>query len=693
MRDSIDPIFNPASLAVVGVSSKPEKWGHFIAQHALIGIEQRACYLVNTAGGEVLGQTAYTDLTQLPEVPEFVALAVPALYCEDVIDTALDMGCKAFMIVAGGFAETDKKGEALQARIVSKIKAKGARLFGPNCIGLHDADACFHVGRILYPVGNIGLVSQSGVIAHDLSRYCVDHGLGFSRVINLGNQADVGLVESVYSFVGHSSTKALILYAEDLVEGRDFIQAAQAVVQSGIPVILLTIGESQAAIRSAASHTGALVSNIRVVDAACRLAGIHRVSTTDAAFNMAVCHDMFQIKPSGQRVGILSDGGGLATLAAETLGKTGFEVPNFSPKLQQRLRLVSGSRTITQNPVDLAGEADQNLKIYSDVCREILNSGEVDTVFFSGCLGYYDTKVESFAQVEHQVARDMAEASQNSKCALVVHTLYPISKTTDLFRQGGVPVFRDMSSAAESLHAVCASNLPDNMHKICAFPDPCANHSSLPTDYWSLRSQLSKEGISFPQAIRYTSANSPADIVDLLGFPIIVKAANLLHKSDAGGVVGNIRTEKSLQETLKFMSKKFGSHTLCIEQEAPVLQGIELFAGIKNDLKFGPVITVGFGGIHVEIFNQIAVTLAPVNLRQIKELIFSLPGSQLLHSRRDSKTFDIDGAARLILRLSEIAFDHLHNLDSIEINPILVLEDTVLALDARVILIGDQDNE
>ena len=333
------------------------------------------------------------------------------------------------MIVAGGFSETDELGKEREERIATLIQSHGARLFGPNCIGLHDASANFHPGRILYPNGPIGLVSQSGIIAHDLSRYCAQYDTGFSRVINLGNQADVDLNDGITSFIGHEPTRALIVYCEDLIDGRQFVRSAADVIGSGIPVILLTIGESTAASNSAKSHTGALVSDIAVVDAACSAAGIHRVHTIDEAFYLAHSFSVICHQPQGQRVGILSDGGGLATLAAETLSRAGLHIPEFSDQLKAKITSVSGQRTTTSNPVDLAGEADQDISIYAAVADTLLRSGKIDCLFFSGCLGYYANHIEAFAEQERQVARDMVQSAQSAGCPAFIHSLYPVSDT------------------------------------------------------------------------------------------------------------------------------------------------------------------------------------------------------------------------------------------------------------------------
>ena len=682
MTHPLSALFDPASIAVVGASANPVKWGYHMARHTLLGAEQRRCYLVNPSGGEILGQPTYPSLDALPETPEFVVLAVPATACEAVIEQALAMGSRGFLIAAGGFGETDAAGAELESRILSRIHDAGARLFGPNCIGLHDAASAFHAGRILYPCGPIGVVSQSGVVVHDLSRYCAADDTGFSRVINLGNQGDVNLCESVASFAGHAETKALIVYCEDLLDGREFMRSAAAVIDSGIPLILLTVGASEVAAASARSHTGALVSDMAVVDAACAMVGAQRVTTIQQAYHLAYAHATCARKPRGARIGLLSDGGGLATVSAEILSLQGLDLPRLSDPLRERLRAVSGARTITGNPVDLAGEADQDVSIYASTAHEILHSGEVDALFFSSCLGFYTYNADGMADSERETAHRLVKSVETSGIPAFMHTLYPASDTGDILRRGGLPVYRDMAAAAESLAGLVQfgqrpqSSLPDTL------PAPAA--TLLPETYWPLRETLADQGIPFTPGRRVEQAQSLEAAADDLGFPLVLKAVHLLHKSDAGGVVTGIGDLGALRETWKRMQQAFGAHNLCLEQEAPVADGVELLVGVRIDPRFGPVVSVGMGGIYTELFRQVAVGLAPMDPDRAVALIDSLPGAGLLRGARGRPPLDVDAAARVVARLGDIACAHRDQIDALEINPLLVLADGVVALDARV---------
>ncbi|MEM7291935.1 MAG: acetate--CoA ligase family protein [Pseudomonadota bacterium] len=675
--------FNPSSVAVVGASTVPEKWGHFIARHCLLGSAQRRVYLINRSGGELLGQVSYTSLDELPEVPEFVVLVVPPAACESAIDEALALGCKGFLITAGGFSETDKEGAAREQRIVEKLRAQGARMFGPNCIGLHDAAADFHAGRILYPNGSIGMVSQSGVITHDLSRYCAEHNSGFSRVINLGNQADVNLCDSIASFVGHEPTKALVVYSEDLIDGREFAAASADVVASGIPVILLTVGASEAAVDSARSHTGALVSDLAVVDSACVRAGVHRVDTVEEAFSLAQAFVVTAHLPRGDRVGILSDGGGPATLATELIANAGLSLPEFSPALRNRITQVSGARTATRNPVDLAGEADQDIAVYQKVANEMLSSGEIDALFFTGCLGYYANHVEAYAPIEREVANQIVTTAAQTAAPVIVHSLYPVSETCDIFRQCGAPVFRDQIPAVRALRAmVNHATGADPQHPPSL--GETTNGSSLSADYWAARQALIKQGLIFPAGVLLENDENLDRVISDVGTPLVVKAVGLEHKSDAGGVVFGIADAVALRDQFRCLTKSFPDSPISVERQLPVAEGVELLLGVKVDPRFGPVATVGLGGIYTEIFQRVAVALLPLTTDDAIELINSLPGADILSGARGRPSLDVHAAARALVALGDFATGYRESIKSIEINPLLVLEEGAWALDVLV---------
>ena len=279
MSRDLRPLFAPRSVAVVGASADPSKWGNVLARGALRGAHRRAVYLVNRAGGEILGTRAHRSLDELPDSPELVVLSVPAAGFEAAVDEALAAGAKAIVAISAGLGELDEAGRDVEAAVTERVRAAGAVLLGPNCLGVFDADAELDLGWSALPAGEIALISQSGNLALELARLAVASGLGFSRFVSLGNQADLVAADLLDELASHERTRVIALYLEDFRDGRAFVAAAARAREAGTPIVLLPGGTTGSSARAAQSHTGALVSDSRAIDAACAAAGIVRVAT------------------------------------------------------------------------------------------------------------------------------------------------------------------------------------------------------------------------------------------------------------------------------------------------------------------------------------------------------------------------------------------------------------------------------
>jgi acetate---CoA ligase (ADP-forming) len=268
------PLFAPRSVAVVGASADPSKWGNVLARGALRGSHRRSVFLVNRAGGEILGVPTYASLGDLPDAPELAVIAVPAAAFEAAVDDALAVGARAMVAVTAGLGELDEAGRAVEAAVTERVRAAGAVLLGPNCLGVFDAEEELDLGWSALPSGSIALVSQSGNLALELARLAVASGLGFSRFASLGNQADLVAADLLGELAAHQWTDVIALYLEDFRDGRAVVEEATTATAGGTPVILLVGGVSPPSARAALSHTGALVSDRRAVEAACRAAGV-----------------------------------------------------------------------------------------------------------------------------------------------------------------------------------------------------------------------------------------------------------------------------------------------------------------------------------------------------------------------------------------------------------------------------------
>jgi acetate---CoA ligase (ADP-forming) len=675
MARDLRPLFDPRSVAVVGASDDPAKWGNWLGRGALKGEHRRPVYLVNRNGGSVLGRTAYTSLGELPDAPELVVVAVPAAAFEQTVDDALTAGARALIGITAGLGELGEEAEARQEALVRRVRDAGAVLLGPNCLGVFDAGSDLGIASNEFPPGTIGLVSQSGNLALELGILARQADLGFSRFASIGNQADVDLAELIASFSEHPATGVIAVYAEDFRDGRAFVDAAAAASK---PVVLLTVGASEASARAARSHTGALVSSSAVVEAAARAAGIHLVHTPHEMVDLMQA--LVRARPlRGPRVAVLGDGGGHGAIACDVAVAAGLEVPRLSDELSAVLAGRLPHTAATRNPVDLAGGGEQDFMSYANVTRALLESDEVDGVLMTGYFGGYSQYSDEFAEAEVSVARSIVAAVAETGRPVVGQSMYHDTPTSVALREGGVPVYPSIESAALAMAGLRARPEPPGAPRL-----PARQTEPIAPGYFGSRALLAAAGVPFEPAMRVRTVVEAEAAAAELGYPVVVKAVDALHKSDAGGVLVGIADAAALRSAVEGLMTRLAPRELSVERMAPIHEGVELIVGARSDPRFGPVAMIGLGGIHAEVFKDVAVDLAPVDHAAAERLLRSLRGAPLLLGSRGRPALDIGAAATVAARLSHLAAAR-PDVAEIEINPLLVTPTGAVALDARVI--------
>ncbi|HEX5556246.1 MAG TPA: acetate--CoA ligase family protein [Gaiellales bacterium] len=675
MARDLRPLFDPRSVAVVGASDDPAKWGNWLGRGALRGEHRRPVYLVNRKGGTVLGRSAYRSLGDLPDAPELVVVSVPAAAFEQTVDDALAAGARALIGITAGLGERGDEAGARERELVGRVRDAGAMLLGPNCLGVYDAASDLGLASNEFPAGSIGLVSQSGNLALELGILARASGLGFSRFASIGNQADVDLAELVTAFGEHPETRAIAVYAEDFRDGRAFVDAAAA---AGKPVVLLTVGASEASVRAARSHTGALVSDGAVVAAAARAAGIHVVKTPHQMIDLI--NAQVRAQPlRGNRVAVIGDGGGHGAVACDVATAAGLELPRLSDGLSEALAAQLPDTAATRNPVDLAGGGEQDFYSYAKVSRTLLESGEVDGVLLTGYFGGYADYSEDFAMLEGDVARAITAAVADSGRPMVAHSMHSDSPTAEALLEGGVPVYTSIEAAAGAL-----AGLRARPRAAGAPPLPPPATGPIEPGYFGSRALLEAAGVPFAPAVAVTGPEEALAAAGDLGYPVVVKAVDALHKSDAGGVIVGIADPAALVDAVHGLIDRLAPSTISVERMAPLQEGVELIVGARTDPRFGPVAMVGLGGIYAEVFGDVAVDLAPLDPVAAERLLRSLRGAPLLTGVRGRPPLDVGAAARAAAALSQVAAAR-PDVAEIEINPLLVTPSGATALDARVI--------
>jgi acyl-CoA synthetase (NDP forming) len=678
LRRDLSALFSPASVAVVGASDDPVKWGHWLAVRALRGGQRRTIHLVNRRGGHVLGQPAYPSLADVPGGAELVVLVVPSAHLEQGVRDAIGAGARAIVAITAG--NDGEAGGAGDAALAALAREAGVALLGPNCLGVFDAGADLELVSNDFPQGSIGLISQSGALALELAMLCTEAGVGFSRFVSLGNQADLEAADFVRDFAAHEETALIALYAEDFRDGRQFIAAAHAAAEAGKPVVLLPIEHTEATARAVRSHTGALASDRATIDAACRAAGIERVDSPQELVDLAQA--LLAAPPAaGSRVAVLADGGGHGGIAAGLAAAAGLDVPELSPAVTARLRAALPPTAAVSNPIDLAGGGEQDIHSFDRTSAALLDSGEVDGVLLSGYFGGYNGYGLEMAARELAVADAMAASVARSGRPLVVHSMHPDQPAALRLRASGVPVYKTIDRAVAVLSRLTAraGRSLGALPELPAPATPIAGH-----DYDAARALLAAGGVPFAAARTVQSAGEAVAAAAEVGYPVVLKALGLLHKSDAGGVVLGIGDEAALRAAVADLQARLSPAGLSVERMAPLADGVELIVGARWDARFGPMVLVGLGGIFAETLRDTAVALAPVGAAEAERLLRGLRGAPLLEGVRGRPPVDVAAAAEAVAALSRVAAAH-PEIAEIEVNPLLVTPTGALGLDARIV--------
>lgn len=675
----VEALFAPSSLAVVGASGDPSKWGYWLARGALEGRGRRRVHLVNRKGEHVLGEPTVPTLGGLDEVPELVVIAVPAAAYEAVVDEALAAGVKALVGVTAG-VDT----EASRA-IGRRVREAGAVLLGPNCMGVADTHAQLRLVWGDLPTGSIALLSQSGNLAIELGRLAAHEGLGFSRFASLGNEHDLTASDLLGAVAADPQTRVVALYLEDFSRVRELAAAAHRCIEDGTPVALLAAGRSDVARRAAASHTGALAGSRAAIEAACRAAGIALVDTPAALIDVA---HALTAKGSlrGRTLGVVGDGGGHGVVAADLAASAGFSLPVFDAVVQRELLSTLPPMATAANPVDLAGGGEQDHMNYARTVGVVLASGAVDAALLTGYFGAYGTDEPRLAGREVEVAMALADAVADTGRPALVHSVAPDSPTSSVLRDAGVPVLRRIEGAVAGLAGLAAVA---ERRGVPAVPAPAATVA--PEDaYVVARSLCAAAGVAFPEAEFVETVEASVAAADRIGYPVVLKALDLAHKSDVGGVKLGLADASMVRSAYEDITTRLGPRLVVVESMAAG-HGVELIVGARHDLGAGPIVLVGLGGVQAEVSGDVVVELAPVDRAGALRMIHRLRALPLLTGFRGSTPVDLEATADVVAAVSRTLASH-PELQALELNPVLATASGAVALDAHLEWDLEQEN-
>jgi acyl-CoA synthetase (NDP forming) len=633
---------DPSSVAVVGATEDRAKWGYWLAAGALAGAGRRQVWLVNRRAAQVLGQSCRPTVDDLPQAPDLVALCVPPRHVLPVVRDALAKGCRAFLSITAGLG-------ADEAELAALLRESGARLIGPNSLGLFNAAADLRLAWGNFTPGRLAIVSQSGQLGSEIAGLGARAGLGVSRFYSVGNQLDVTAVDVLESLVSDEHTGTVALYLESFADGARIVTALEALRRAGKHALVLTTGASEGSRLLARSHTGSMTSALDVVDAACRAAGALRVATPRELVDAARVLDA-TTPPGGRRVAIISDSGGQGGIAADLAADRGLRAPVFTERLQARLRDLLPAAATVSNPVDLAGAGEADLQVYARVTELVAASGEVDSIVLSGYLGCYGEDSPSLVDAESAVIDRLGRRRRTdaARVPLIVHSMSAASPAVARLREHRVPVFDTIDAALGALgHLTRLGGRPRPA------PMTVRTEAAVPAPgYWAARTFLTALGIAMPEARRVTDAAGFAAACASLRPPLVLKAGWIEHKSEHRAVRTGLGPDTAAA-VFREMYERLGPGEYVVEEQDIRPGVVELLIGARRDRDFGPTVTVGHGGVLAELWHDVSVELAPVDRRTAAGMLDRLRSRRLLDGWRGQPAVDLDALIDAVVAVSE----------------------------------------
>ncbi|RLD02282.1 MAG: CoA-binding protein [Chloroflexi bacterium] len=697
--ESLVPFFNPRGVVVIGASHDPTKLGYLLATNLHRSGFKGAIHYVNLKGGTLLGKPVYTSVLDVPDPVDLAAILIPAQFVAPALRDCGQRGIQAAIIGAGGFREIGPVGLELEQDMLKVAAAEGIRLLGPNCIGLLDTHLPLDTTFLPPPgptPGDVAFLSHSGAICAAAIDWARGQGYGISRLISLGNQADVSETDLIGPTAADEHTRVIALYLEGIRSGREFIKQARGVIKSK-PIIALKVGRFESGRKAAASHTGALAGEESAYNAAFRRAGVLRAETSEEMFDQARALAWCPL-PKGNRVGVLTNAGGPGVTAADALEARGLKMAVFSPETLKTLAESLPPAASLHNPVDMLASAGPEQ--FAACLKAMLADPGTDSVMVI----YPTPPMHSAGAVAKALIPIIHQAEKPVVVSVMGERL--IQEAVEHLRAARIPEYRFPERAAAALAALVervellkhAAEKPlmrdDVKTELVREIIKTGQKDNHLTAIETARI-LTAYGIQSANLKLATTEDEAASLAEEIGLPVVLKvaSADISHKTDVGGVLLNLADVKSVrggyQNILAQAQAALPDAKLTgvyVQEMAP--PGQEVIIGAVQDPQFGPIMMFGSGGTEVEGLKDLAFGLAPLTELEIATMLKRTWAGRKLGGYRNILPADIPAVEEVLIRLAQLAWD-FPELAEIEINPLRVFPDGqgAAAIDVRMRLI------
>ena len=704
---NLDRILNPKSVAIIGASDKPGSVGLALSKNFLTGEFEGKVFLVNVRDETILGQRTLPSIGDVPMPVDLAIVATPAATVPDAVEACGRAGVKGVVVLSAGFKETGPAGKALEDEILERSRPYGLRVIGPNCLGILRPR--LHLNATFLDAmpkpGNVAFLSQSGALGSAILDEAIHENVGFSNFVSVGSMIDVDFGDLIDYFGSDPSTRSILMYIEGITDARKFMSAARHFARTK-PIVVVKAGRFTESARAVASHTGSLSGEDQVYDAAFKRAGIVRVDEIADLFNAAEVLST-QPLPKGPRLAIITNAGGPGIMTTDALIARGGKIAPLSPKTFEALNRALPPFWSRGNPIDVIGDAGPER--YRAALTACLDDDDIDGILLLHTTQAISSPME-IARTIVDVVKDRAYPSKTILTSFMGRS--GVDEANGVLTANNIPAYPSPEQAVKTYMTMYQYRR--NIELLYETPEELPVNATAPKrPITVLLRNAAKEGrevlteeeakrllkyYNFP-VVPTVAARSAEEAVARargIGFPVVLKilSPDIVHKSEAGGVLLNVGTEDEVREGYATLTEKAQAYrpgariTGVTVQPMVRTHGYELILGGKTDPLFGPVILFGMGGVGVELFKDVAVGLPPLTTTLIRRMLEETKVYELLKGYRNQPGANLELLERTMLLFSQLLVD-FPQIREIDINPLLLDEHEVRILDARVAIDRD----
>lgn len=697
------PIFNPKTVAVIGATDKPNSVGRTLVWNLVSNPFGGSIYPVNPKRSNVLGIPAYPSLKAIPVPVDLAIIATPAPTIPAIIQECVDQGVKGAIIISAGFKEIGPAGQELE-RQIKEIALGKLRIIGPNCLGvmnpLTGLNATF-ASKIARP-GNLGFISQSGALCTAVLDWSFPENVGFSTFISIGSMLDVDWGDLIYYLGDDPNTKAIAIYMESVGNARSFLSAAREVALTK-PIVVIKAGQTEASAKAATSHTGALAGSKDVLDAAFRRCGVLQVERISELFDLAEVFAKQPQRPDGPNLTIITNAGGPGVLATDALINTGGNLTSLDSVTIQKLNEILPTHWSHGNPIDILGDADPDRYAKAlDIAIQDPNTDGLLVILTPQAMTDPTATAQQLSIYAAQTKKPIIASWMGGE---------DVTEGELVLNQHQIPTYRYPDAAARLFNfmwrysynlkglyetPVLPSNTNENAarDRVQEIIDQVLTHDRTLLTEVEAKAVLKAYDIPIVPTEIASNVNDAIALAESMGYPVVLKlwSETITHKTDVGGVQLNLTDAEAVQwayeQIQQTVTEKVGAEHFLGVTVQPMLNpdgSYELIIGSSLDPQFGPVLLFGTGGQLVEVFKDRAIALPPLNTTLARRLMEQTKIYQALKGVRGRKSVDLEALEKLLVRFSQLIVEQ-PQIKEIDINPLLVSDERLTALDARVVL-------